>query len=296
MQERDVIALFRPDVDSMDDCAWIDGRLFTVDALTENTHFRLDWSAPEDVAFKLVHVNLSDVASCGGIPDSAMLTLGLRGGLPSDFSVRFARALTEELSRFDVKLIGGDTYRSDSLTMSLWMSARADRPLLRSGGKTGDVLYVTGELGGSWAGYRHLQEQLPLQPDVAKKCIKKHVRPEARVRWGQVLAARPNVHAMMDISDGLVQDASRLALASGLDIEIELESLPIPAGIVPPLTLVECSASGEELELLFLAEGVVHTDFPVVPIGRAVQRSAAPSVKFRHQGADILMKPGFLHF
>lgn len=296
MQERDLIALFRPDVDQMDDCAWIDGRLITADALTEGTHFRREWSAPEDIAWKLVHVNLSDIAACGGVPEWAMLTIGLTKETTDDFSTRFARAFNSELSRAGVKLIGGDTYASRCLTVSLWMSGRADRPVFRSDGKEGDVLYVTGELGASLAGLRHLSENLPIDAGVAEKCVKKHLRPEARVDRGQALARLSGVHAMMDISDGLFQDANRMAVASGLDLEVDLEALPVPAGIIPPLNRTDCASSGEELELLFLAHGPVDPGFPVFPIGRAAARSSAPSVKFRHMGTDILMKPGFLHF
>ncbi|MBI3395758.1 MAG: thiamine-phosphate kinase [Spirochaetia bacterium] len=295
-QEIDVIRLFYPQEDAshLDDCAEIPVQgsgvsLVTTDSMTEGTHFRLDWSSPEDLARKLFHSNLSDLAASGARGTWALLTLGIPPHIGMDFLKSFADTLLSCLKRHGVRLIGGDSYRSVKLDLGMTMAGRAGRRLERAGGRAGDALYVTGELGLSLAGFRSLSGTLALPADLDARARKKHLAPESRAEWGVLLADEGRVHACMDISDGLVEDAPRLAGASGLSLEIDLEDIPVPGGLSTFLPPEQVAQSGEEYELLFLGDPGLTFSFPVTVIGRAVALGQSP-VAFRHSGVETILQ------
>ncbi|MCR9141544.1 MAG: thiamine-phosphate kinase [bacterium] len=169
MRESDIIALFFSRADRsgvpQDDCARIDAQhIVTTDAVVEGTHFRRDWSGPEDLAIKLWNVNLSDIAASGGDPDWCLLNLGLPANIGDDWLRAFARQFRRECERDGGRLVGGDTFRSSQITLSLtlagslWRSDEATdyRYLDRAGGAPGDAIYVTGAPGLSLLGYELL--------------------------------------------------------------------------------------------------------------------------------------------
>ena len=282
MLEDELIALFHgaADASSLDDCAALPAaphrngtELVTTDSMVEGTHFRRDWSSPEQVAHKLFQVNLSDLGASGGVPRWALLNLGLPADHDPAWARAFARALREELARSNCALIGGDTFRAPVITLGLTLGGPAARVLTRSNGRPGDALYLTGEIGLALAGYRLLNGDIQTagEDEDARRARERHLAPRARFEWARQIAAHPGVHAVMDLSDGLFADAGRFARASHLDLGIELDDLPADTVLGRGwLSDEDVVFSGEEFELLFLGEPGLVFVFPCRAIGTAI--------------------------
>lgn len=218
-----------------DDCAVIrvKGReelqLLKTDCVVEDVHF-LRGQLPDRVGWKALCRALSDIAACGGRPDAALVTVALPEELGVDWVETFYRGLGRAARRFRTAIVGGETARSTggifvSIALTGWV--KPSRLALRSGGKAGDALFVTGRLGGSLRG-RHLT----FVPRIDE------------ARW---LVKRFPVHAMMDLSDGLGADLPRLADASKCGFEVDMDSIPRNRGC----TVAQAVGDGEDYELLF---------------------------------------------
>ncbi|MDQ5821753.1 MAG: thiamine-phosphate kinase [Actinomycetota bacterium] len=216
------------------DAAVVAGDLVvTQDALVEGVHFRLDWISWRDLGFRAAAVNLSDLAASGARPEGLIVTLAA----PADTEVAQVVELYEGIAEAGVPVVGGDTTRADSLVLSVTAIGRSQRVPGRAGARPGDVVVVTGELGASGAAFRRGE----------------YVRPPIRLEEGRRLAE--TAHALMDVSDGLAADASRIAERSGVRIEIDLGLVPLAEGAV-----LDDLGFGEDYELLAaLAEpGELH--------------------------------------
>jgi thiamine-monophosphate kinase len=230
-----------------DDLAVLDlhGRslLAGVDQVVEGIHFAAG-TDPERIGRKAITRNVSDVAAMGARPIACLAACTL----PHDASPDFARRLVDAVRRtglqFNAPLIGGDTgmHRGPgplmlAVTVLAEPISTVHPPVLRSGGKAGDRLYVTGTLGGS------------LRPDGQGK----HLDFEPRLDEAEALVSSlgASLHAMMDVSDGLAQDATRLAEASGLQAVIDIAALPCTSGC----GWREAVSDGEDYELLFAVSG-----------------------------------------
>lgn len=249
MTEGDFLALLRPLATHpaarglYDDAAVLGDLVLTHDVLVEGVHFLPDGS-PEDVAWKLVAVNLSDLAAKGAVP------IGVLIGYPlSDdaWDKAFVRGLGEVLAAYDVALLGGDTVRGPRV-LSLTAIGRAAIAPARNGARVGDALYVSGTIGCAGLG---------LAGDPAH--LTAYRRPKPRLTEGQALA--PLVHAMMDVSDGLLIDAQRMADASGLALSIDLDAVPV---VGDPMAAV---TAGDDYELLFAAHAELVLPVPASRIG-----------------------------
>ncbi len=198
-----------------------DGQLvLTHDMLVEGVHF-LPTDPPESVAWKLVAVNLSDLAAKGAMPVGALMGYTLSGD--SDWDVAFANGLRRALDRFGVPLLGGDTVSADQRMMGMTMIGRAtDTVPSRSGARVGDGLFVTGVIGDGSAGL-----ELARSPEANSNnvLVKAYRMPMPQLEAGQRLAE--TVTAMMDVSDGLLIDAARLAEASNVAVMIDLDVVPL---------------------------------------------------------------------
>ena len=204
--------------------------LFTTDMLIEDKHFRLKEATAFEIGRKAMAVNISDIAAMGGVPTHAVISVGLPAGLPQKFVSELYRGIGAAARLFRVNVVGGDTNSSDKLVISVALLGECpkSRAVLRSGAKPGDVLFVTGELGGSYAS-------------------KKHLRFTPRVKEAAYLTQNFDVHAMMDLSDGLAGDVRRIAEESGVGALISREALPVSSGSDADAALGE----GEDFELLF---------------------------------------------
>lgn len=285
----------------LDDCFFWDGKyLITTDTITENTHFKHEWSSARDIADKLIEVNVSDIAASGGLPLLAFLNLGL-----SNFSARevwlkdFLSYFKKKLNHYKIKLAGGDTYKSSKTNFTLTLIGTTQNPIFRNTGNSNEFLYITGSLGLSYLGYSFLKDNIKLPQVLKKQAIKKHLRPESRLNISKELIKKYKISAMMDITDGLVQDSEKLALASNLEIHIDINKLPFIKEFTKYLSIDEMINSGEELELLFLSKEKIEPvkGFPITCIGKTIKSQNKSKVIFKLDGKVYMPKgKGFLHF
>ncbi|MFM7379121.1 MAG: thiamine-phosphate kinase [Erythrobacter sp.] len=244
----------------MDDCAVIDlgseTLVITHDMMAEGTHFRAD-ADMADVAWKLVATNLSDLAAKGAEPVGVLL-----GHMLGRDDARFLEGLREALEVFDTPLLGGDTIAAACpRALGLTAIGRATfTPVpARSGAKAGDGVYITGPVGRAMLGF---------EGDPAHRAA--FDRPVPRLAEGRALA--PHVSAMMDVSDGLLLDAFRLAEASG--VTLALDPAAIPAA--DPAQFDACIRWGDDYELLFTLPGNMALPVPAHRIGTVTPRGPAP--------------------
>ncbi len=297
-----------------DDCAVTDlgsGRaVTTTDLLVEGVHFRLQTTPAWDLGWKAMAVNVSDIASMGARPRWATVSVAAPGDLPLDWLQEFyagARALCE---RYDLSIVGGDTVGSPGCVMlAVTVVGAAERPVLRTGGQPGDVLWVTGPVGSSAAGLwvlEHPEEAQGLDPAFVAEVVAAHRRPEPQVAEGQVIA-RLERAAMMDNSDGLARSALWLAGANGLSLELDAAALPMTpaaravaarAGVDP---LQWALYGGEDYNLVVLAPEAAVREFGgelsgAVPVGRC--RSGEPGASVRRGERVLPLEPGrtYQHF
>ncbi|HMO51638.1 MAG TPA: thiamine-phosphate kinase [Kiritimatiellia bacterium] len=218
-----------------DDCAVLPGRddrllLVTTDLLVENSHFLRDRIPPEDLGYKALAVNVSDIAAMGGTPTSAFLSLGLPAGMNVAWLDRFFEGLRMMSAEVSCPLLGGDTTKSASgiiINIAVLGEVEHDRIRYRSAARPGDVIAVTGSLGDSGAGLRLLLENKPVDDVAVRALIDAHHHPRPHVAEGRWLGAQTGVHAMMDVSDGIDSDVRRIMERSGVGAAIQLEALPV---------------------------------------------------------------------
>jgi thiamine-monophosphate kinase len=238
----------------LDDAAVLDvgGRtlVLTHDMLVEGVHYLPD-DPPGDVAWKLVAVNLSDLAAKGARPLGVLLGYSLG---EDDWDAAFVAGLGTALGAFDIPLLGGDTVRGiGSRTLALTALGEALGPVpSRAGGRAGDHLWVSGTIGDSGAGLRGLRGEIARD----QALIERYRAPPLRLEAGERLA--PLVRAMMDVSDGLLIDAARMAAASGVGAQIDLALLPLSPALLAAVgdgreTRLEAATAGDDYELLFAA-------------------------------------------
>jgi thiamine-monophosphate kinase len=228
----------------LDDVAVLDGLVITHDSIAEGIHF-LPTDPPASVGWKLVAVNLSDLAAKGATPRGALLSLTIAG--TDDWEERFLGGVEAACESYALPLIGGDTISLPPgaprvLGMTAIGRAGSHTPD-RAGGRPGDALWVVGTLGDSAAGLMQLRED----PKTASPLVDIYRRPIPQLGAGQLLG--PHAHAMMDVSDGLLLDAKRLAEASGCAAGIDLDALPLSDGFI------EYRGNGQEARLFAATAG-----------------------------------------
>jgi thiamine-monophosphate kinase len=191
-------------------------RVATADVLAEGIHFRLDWTSFFDLGYKAAAVNLSDLAAMGAEPEGLLLALGA----PGDADLDSVLELYEGLNEAGVQVVGGDTTRTPSWFLSVTAFGASDRVPGRAGAEPGDVLVVSGPLGGSAAGRYVLEHGI----EGFDELVAAHRRPPLRLEEGRSLASV--AHAMVDLSDGIGADAGRIAERSGVRIVLDAEAVP----------------------------------------------------------------------
>ena len=237
-------------------------RVATVDVLSEGVHFRLDWTSFGDLGYKAAAVNLSDLAAMGAEPEGLLVGLGA----PGEAEVAQVIELYEGLNEAGVPVVGGDTTRTASWFVSVTAFGTSERVPGRAGAVPGDLLAVTGPLGGSAAGRYVLEHGL----EGFDELVSAHRRPPVRLEEGKALGRV--AHAMVDLSDGIGSDAARIAERSGCKVVLDAETIPRPPRMddvadLPFWTL------GEDYELLaaLAPEDAEASGFSVV--GRIEQGS-----------------------
>lgn len=304
-----------------DDCALIRPRAgeelaVTTDLSIAGWHFRLDWHPPEAVGHRVLARGLSDLAAMGTRPVAAFLSLGL----PRELVVATSRRRAWVEMFFDgflalaeshkVPLAGGDLAESPIAVadISLVGAVPKGRALLRSGARPGDLIYVTGALGGAAAGLTRLAElagsakssaKPPRIPKKLAPLLAPHLYPQPRIAQGRWLVLRKLVSGAIDLSDGLSTDLAHLCDESGVAAEVDAATLPLRPGA----TLAQALNGGEDYELLFTAPASAHlprsiAGVPVTKIGRIVRRRRGQPqlVLLSPDGAHALEPRGWQHF
>lgn len=251
-----------------DDCAVLDfggeALILTHDMLVEGTHYP-SGADMADVAWKLVATNLSDLAAKGAEPLGVLL-----GHMLGDGDDRFIAGLAEVLAHYQVPLLGGDTTsgpdkkrgtRSHGVTA---IGRATHRPVpSRSGAQPGDGLWLTGQVGAAMLGYEALRDRTTADHTA-------YSRPRPRLAEGQELASL--VSAMMDVSDGLLLDAFRMADASGVSLAIDSAAVPV----ADPVRRLDCMTWGDDYELLFTLPPARKIAIDATRIGTVEPRGFAP--------------------
>jgi thiamine-monophosphate kinase len=298
-----------------DDCAVLRPRrgeelVVTTDLSLENVHFRRDWHPPQSVGHRCLARGLSDLAAMGARPEAAFLSLALPKELAQSWMQGFFDGLMALAERHQVPLAGGDLAKSPPglghagglvvADILLLGSVPKGRSLLRSGARPGDLIYVTGALGGSSAELLALERR----PASFRRKDKggqghPHLYPEPRLAAGRKLMRNRLATAAIDLSDGLSTDLAHLCEESGLGAEIEAESLPVDARA----SLEQALHGGEDYELLFTAAPKKNVPSQlggvlVHAIGRMKKRGRGPLVEMIHPGGKrtALAAGGWEHF
>jgi thiamine-monophosphate kinase len=220
--------------------------VLTTDALVEGSHFVRAASVPRDLGYRAIAVNVSDIAAMAASPRFALAALTLPGDVDAAYVTELIGGMRDACAEHGCLLVGGNLARGRELTLAVTLTGEVapGRAVTRAGARIGDALVVTGELGTS-AAARRLRDDASRWNDDDRAALRRAERPVARVGEAQVLA-RHGVTAMIDVSDGLALDLSRLCRASGTGARVDLTAVPVAASA----TLDEAVAGGEDYELL----------------------------------------------
>jgi thiamine-monophosphate kinase len=251
-----------------DDAAVVDaGRhhtILTTDMLVEGVHFERASASAHDIGHKALTVNVSDVAAMGGSPRFGLVSIGIPPDVETPWVIELYSGIREAAGEYGMAVIGGDTNRAGKVVLSVTVvgAVARDHAVTRSGARSGDHLVVTGSLGAAAGGLRLAQAdphqvREALVSEWGRRLVQAHLRPVARVGEGETLASE-GATAMIDISDGLSLDLSRLCAESGVGATVTLADVPVAEGLedlakafegnLDPLDLA--LHGGEDYELL----------------------------------------------
>jgi thiamine-monophosphate kinase len=241
--------------------------LVTTDLLTQGIHFDHRTASYTDIGYKAAVASLSDIAAMGGVPHYVLISLAIPPGRAARDIAQLYRGLMQACRAQRVELIGGDTSASAHglfVNIMLIGSVKPGHALMRTGARTGDLLYVSGTLGDSLAGLslldgRHatVRAARRLAPRHRRLLIARHLRPTARLRLGQLLASSQLATSAIDVSDGLAGDLSHLCEQSGVGAEIDAAAIPCSSACRAYADLTHTDptqlalSGGEDYELLF---------------------------------------------
>jgi thiamine-monophosphate kinase len=243
-----------------DDAAWVKAKtpsfFVTADLLLEDVHFNLNWTSLSDLGYKTLAVNMSDVAAMGGIPAYVTLSLGIPRHFRSEDLDRFYGGLKSLASEHNVAVIGGDISLADKLLLSACLIGHAPyRPISRTGARAGNDIYVSGSLGDSALGLQLIKGKL-VKKKGAAYLLRRHHKPTPRLAVGALLARKRMSTAMIDISDGLLQDLGHICKASAIGARIWEGALPLSRAcrsVAGKDGTRYALTGGEDYELLFCA-------------------------------------------
>lgn len=232
-----------------DDCAVVgDNIAVTVDMAVEDVHFRRAWLPPDGIGYHATAGAVSDLAAVAARPIGVLVSLALGPGDEDSFGTAVMEGVTAAVGDVDAVLVGGDVTRSPGpVVLDVVALGEVEAPVLRSGARPGDEVWVTGELGAAAVAVAAWLEGREPEP-AARSAF---ARPVPRVREARWLAARGVPTAMVDLSDGIAGDAGHIAAASGVALRIRAADLPVAAAAKGDRELA--AAGGEDYELCFTA-------------------------------------------
>ena len=252
--------------------------IVTTDTLVEGEDFDLAYCGGFDLGWKAVAVNVSDVAAMAGKPTHAVATLVLPPSTPVDLVEGIGRGLAAAARRWDTSVVGGDLSAGPVVALGLTVigALATRRAVTRGGARPGDLVCVTGSIGGSWGGLELLRRG---RGDAAPELVERHLRPVARVDEGRLLSDL-GATAMIDVSDGLAVDLARLMHASGTGCRVDPAAVPVDPGLD---VLVELGIArsedltrsailgGEDFELLATLPAGIEAPGGVTVVGEVTE-------------------------
>ena len=256
-------------------------QLATTDSLIQDTHFHLNITTWEELGWKAIAVNVSDIAAMGGIPEYALISLALPGELETDCVESLYKGMTQITKQFGAAIVGGNIAAASKTMISVTIlgSLESSSALTRSAAVPGDQIAITGYPGLSAAGLRMLKQHLKFDTETAQLLREAHLTPMPRIDEGQILLHR-GVKAAIDISDGLLADLKHVCKASKVGARINANAVPIHPALKKNFKadyLKLALSGGEDYELLFTASSQVISRLkkalpcPVTMIGEITQ-------------------------
>jgi thiamine-monophosphate kinase len=303
-----------------DDCAVLDPApgsrlLATTDLLIEDIHFRRRHATAQDIGWKALAVNVSDIASMGGRPRWALVALACPPSTSVEEVAAFYEGMLALATEHGIAVVGGDTSASRAgWVINVTLLGEAERPVLRSTARPGDVIAVTGPLGRSAAGFAVLERSAPPQgvpAEALADVMTAHRRPVPRTREGVWLGTAGGVTAMIDLSDGLATDLGHIGEESAVGARVDIERLPtndatrrVAAALgVDPIAWA--TGGGEDYELLLtcdrealrrLTEGLELATGTRLHVVGEIQRAEHGLTLHDAAGRTAPLTGGFQHF
>jgi thiamine-monophosphate kinase len=287
--------------------------IWTTDTMVDGVHFYADRTAWQDIGWKAMAVNVSDIAAMGGTADLALITLALPAEFLVDDAIALYQGIREAATAFNITLGGGDIVRSPVFSITVALSGIAETPKLgetvtmtRGAARIGDVIAVSGTLGDSAGGLRLLQTDSFSNSEAARHLRVAHMRPNPRVELGKA-AVSAGVRCAIDVSDGLLQDLGHIARASNVAVRIDAVRVPVSEALhdaFPGQALGIALTGGEDYELIvvgprpIIEDLIDRSDTPLTEIGEVVHHPDAPRVAVVDEsGLEIpLGDQGWDHF
>lgn len=284
--------------------------IFTTDTLRQGVHFDLDYYSYQQVGWKAMAANLSDVAAMGGTPTFGLISLGLPKWAMVEDVLKIYQGMTDLAKKFECKLCGGDLFLSSEIIISLTLLGEVEPEFLvkRSGAKPGDLICVTNDLGQSQAGLELLRSKKSSKPN----WLRKHLKPVPRVNEARKLVQSLDLTSMIDISDGFGSDLYHIAEQSKVGALLFEQRIPISNSLLKMASVLGKSpldlalSSGEEYELLFTIKKTQEKKLQFLKRKAPhLKITAVGEIRDKKEGLKILgskgklrnlKKSGFSHF
>ena len=278
--------------------------LISTDMSVEDVHFKTAWATPEQIGFKAMAGNISDISAMGGKPRFAFISIGIPDTVSENYVLSIYDGIIEAANSSGTVLSGGDTVASDKIIISISIYGESVKsPVGRNGASSGEFIYVTGNIGASKAGLALLESGDKSKIIKYPNLIIRHLKPEIRSSITEQILNEFSPTAMIDISDGLLSDLNHICESSGTGFELDIESLPLSeemksycleSGIDTKNTALE---SGEEYELLFTSKKDTAecniSKIQITKIGKIVDENYFAIINGRK---EIINITGYDHF
>jgi len=272
--------------------------LFTTDMIVENDHFSLKYSNPQQIGMKAIEQNVSDIASMGGIPKFALVSLALPNEIDADFVDKLYSGINQKSKKYRISIVGGNITHSKDIVVSVALIGIVEKKYLtlRSGAKIGDLIFCSGNVGSSSIGLELLRRNLK------GKSIKKHLEPQAKLDLSRKLV-KVGINSMIDISDGVASEVKHICNESNVGAVIYADKIPISKDTMNNAKKLGKDAvnfalyGGEDFELIFTANKNKLNrlrGFDVKVIGKIVDKKYG--IKLVQNNKKIDLKNGFDHF
>jgi thiamine-monophosphate kinase len=296
-----------------DDCAVLNPttnkfQLVTTDMLVEDVHFRLSTATPFQIGWKSIAENISDIASMGGEPTYAFVSIGFPRNITVEFVDEIYLGMKEITKEYGVDIVGGDTVSSFKMIINITLLGEVDVDsyVLRSGARRGDLICVTGDVGGSSAGLEILHRELKIDG------TEKHLMPRPRICEGQLLAKSHYVTAMIDISDGVASEIHHICEQSKTGAQIYTKDIPLSPNVLSVADAIGKNPydfalfGGEDYELLLtcqpdkfqILQGLLRENCltPLACIGKILDASSSITIEDKDHKVTSLPPKGYDHF